>query len=109
MSTDNVLVRYTRNADSSVATAALTFDGRPDLAIGQVGYVSEQEINQAQALGVVLEPITEDEVAELGLEVPSKSDASPSPPVVTRPAAPTAPTAGAGTPSAGTPTSGGSA
>lgn len=73
MSDANTLARYTRNM-TDAATGALTFpdDSRPDLPIGQVGYVTPEEMQLAAAHGVVLEEITEQDAQDLGLEVPKR-------------------------------------
>lgn len=71
--TADTLVRYVRNADSSVATGSIKHldDDRPDLNIGDIGYVTSTELAQAAGHGVVLEPLTEKEAEELGLELPT--------------------------------------
>lgn len=72
MANDYELVRYIRNADSNVATGALNFPGddRGDIAVGGVGYVTPLERQQASALGVQLDPISEEDARNLGLDVP---------------------------------------
>lgn len=85
MSDDNtpdVLVRYVRNADTSVSTEAIKFhdDDRPDLLIGEVGYVTLEELHRAAALGVTLEIVSEEEAHELGLQTPEeKEETAPTP------------------------------
>lgn len=74
----DVLVRYVRNADTSVSTEALKFhdDDRPDLLIGEVGYVTPTELHLAASYGVTLEPVSEEEAHELGLQTPEEKEAA---------------------------------
>lgn len=70
----DILVRYTRNADDNVSTGALKFhdDDRGDLVIGELGYVTEKELHQFAAYGIVLEPFTVEDAQEHNLVVPAK-------------------------------------
>lgn len=73
MSNNNVLVRYTRNSDRHNGTQRLSFqDDRPDLLIGDVGYVSEDELKNSVRYGVILEPVTADQVHDLGMLTPEE-------------------------------------
>lgn len=75
--TPDILVRYTRNSDSTLATESLRFndDDRSDLLIGELGYVTELEIHQAASHGIVLEPTDAAEAEDLGLDVPPSPNA----------------------------------
>lgn len=111
MSNDaNVLVHYIGNADPNNATGALTLDGRPDLLAGQAGYVTADELVKLAAAGYSVIPVTEDDLAELGVELPEAAEEAASAPA---PVAPVVTASGSGsgpgTSSAGSSSSSGSA
>lgn len=71
------LARYVRNADEANATQAIRFngDGRDDVYIGQVGYFTDQELENAPRAGVILQPISEEDAEAKNLALPRDPDA----------------------------------
>lgn len=68
---DTTLVRYLRNADDTLSTAAITFgDDRDPLVIGGVGYMTAAEVGRAESYGIILQVVTEDDLADLGISAP---------------------------------------
>ena len=73
MSNELLIVKYARNADASLATAALSgLDGRPDIPIGGFGQVTDQELRLASSHGIVLEVYSEEEARAEGYEPPER-------------------------------------
>lgn len=72
---ETTLVKYVQNADHTVSTAAISMgDDRPNIAIGGVGYVTDEELHRLVGFGAVLEPISEeDAIAEGLLQAPEEA------------------------------------
>lgn len=104
---DLILVQYTGNADDNNNTGALSFsDDRPDLKLGEVGWVTQQDFIIAANHGVQLKQVTDEDVNNLGKQVPDKPDLSKSDAPAETAAAPATPPTPPSTTSSGAPAPG---